>query len=61
MDSAMKDLNELIGCFEDELNELRRRKDMTITQKVKALRETAVQLNQIPHSFGYERKDNPNC
>lgn len=60
MDSAMKDLNELIGCFEDELNELRRRKDMTTYQKLESLREIAVQLNQ-PLLLGRFNKDKPNC
>ena len=59
MDSAMEELNELIGCFEDELNELRRNKEMTIAQKVVALREMAVMLNQERVDQWLYREENP--
>jgi len=59
MDSAMEELNELIGCFEDELNELRRNKEMTIAQKVVALREMAIMLNQERVDQWLYREENP--
>ena len=46
MDSAMDELNELIGCFEDELNKLRVDKSLSLAQKVVALRGMATMLNQ---------------
>ena len=46
MDSAMDELNELIGCFEDELNKLRVDESLSLAQKVVALRDMATMLNQ---------------
>ena len=59
MDSAMEELNELIGCFEDELNELRRNKEMSLAQKVVALREMAIMLNQERVDQWLYREANP--
>ena len=59
MDSAMEELNELIGCFEDELNELRRDKKMSLAQKVVALREMAIMLNQEQVDQWLYREANP--
>ena len=59
MDSAMEELNELIGCFEDELNELRRNKEMSLAQKVVALREMAIMLNQEQVDQWLYREANP--
>ena len=42
----MDELNELIGCFEDELRDIRRDKTLSLAQKVVALREMATMLNQ---------------
>jgi len=46
MDSAMDELNELIGCFEEELRDIRRNDKWSLAQKVVALREMATMLNQ---------------
>ena len=55
----MEELNELIGCFEDELNELRRNKEMSLAQKVVALREMAIMLNQERVDQWLYREANP--
>ncbi len=59
MSSAMEELNELIGCFEDELYELQLKKDMTITQKVEALHQMAIMLNQEQVDQWLYREANP--
>jgi len=38
MDRAMDELNELIGCFEEELRDIRSDKEMSLSQKVISLR-----------------------
>lgn len=59
MDSAMEELNELIGCFEDELREIRRNDKWSLAQKVVALREMATMLNQEQVEQWLYRDANP--
>ena len=41
-----EELNEAIGCYEDELTDLRKNKTMTVEQKVNVLKEMGTMLNQ---------------
>ena len=59
MDSAMDELNELIGCYEEELNEIRRNTKMSLAQKVVALNEMATMLNQERVDQWLYREANP--
>ena len=42
----MNELNEAIGCYIDELVDIKRNKDLTEAEKVKQLQEIAKQLSQ---------------
>jgi hypothetical protein len=59
MDSAMDELNDLIGCFEEELRDIRRDNEMSLSQKVISLRKMATILNQERVDQWLYREANP--
>ena len=59
MDSAMDELNDLIGCFEEELRDIRRDNEMSLSQKVISLRKMATMLNQERVDQWLYREENP--
>ena len=59
MDSAMDELNDLIGCFEEELRDLRRDNEMSLSQKVISIRKMATILNQERVEQWLYREANP--
>ena len=59
MDRAMDELNELIGCFEEELRDIRRDNEMSLSQKVISLRKMATMLNQERVDQWLYREANP--
>jgi|TARA_R110000803_G_scaffold90401_7_gene157782 hypothetical protein len=59
MDSAMDELNDLIGCFEEELRDIRRDNEMSLSQKVISLRKMATMLNQERVDQWLYREANP--
>ena len=59
MDSAMDELNVLIGCFEEELRDIRRDNEMSLSQKVISLRKMATMLNQERVDQWLYREANP--
>ncbi len=59
MDSAMDELNDLIGCFEEELRDIRRDNEMSLSQKVISLRKMATMLNQERVEQWLYREANP--
>jgi hypothetical protein len=59
MDSAMDELNDLIGCFEEELRDIRRDNEMSLSQKVISLRKMATILNQERVEQWLYREANP--
>ena len=59
MDSAMDELNDLIGCFEEELRDIRRDNEMSLSQKVISIRKMATILNQERVEQWLYREANP--
>ena len=59
MDNAMDELNDLIGCFEEELRDIRRDNEMSLSQKVISLRKMATMLNQERVDQWLYREANP--
>ena len=59
MDSTMDELNDLIGCFEEELRDIRRDNEMSLSQKVISLRKMATILNQERVEQWLYREANP--
>ena len=59
MDSAMDELNDLIGCFEEELRDIRRDNEMSLSQKVISIRKMATILNQERVDQWLYREANP--
>jgi len=59
MDSAVDELNDLIGCFEEELRDIRRDNEMSLSQKVISLRKMATMLNQERVDQWLYREANP--
>jgi len=55
----MDELNETIGCYEDELRDIRRNTKMSLAQKVVALNEMATMLNQERVDQWLYREANP--
>ena len=55
----MDELNDLIGCFEEELRDIRRDNEMSLSQKVISLRKMATILNQERVDQWLYREANP--